>query len=116
MSMSNVSMKFQKAKIGALFYESPNQFAESRILKFLGIEENVLRDVRGRWLPAVKFEVVSANDDGTDGNVFYVDADDRYGHFPPLSKTNADKIIARVEYLRTELAKYETLYDDIRGL
>lgn len=98
--MSNISSKFQNAKVGAYFYESVDgRNKEPRLLLFKGLTHGAGVAYRDEAI----FEVV-----GT-GERLFVDADDRYGYYPPLSGNNLMKMKRRQRDLRAELARYDHL-------
>ena len=65
----SISTKFQNVQPGDLFYESPKEYYCPRVLEFIELSNT-----------EVEFKVVST------GETFKVDADDRYGKYPVLTK------------------------------
>ena len=100
----NISSKFKKAKRGQYFYETLSSTSqEPRLLRFMGLTHCA----KVAYRDEVIFEVV-----GTLERII-VDADDRYGRYPPLSGPNLVKIRNQRNQLADDLAKYDFLLHQI---
>lgn len=98
-----ISAKFKKAKKGDMFYESPNAYDEPRVWRFVRLTAPISTFKE----PYVVFESLDGRE------TFSISADDRYGHFPPLTVGNANKILKRLDDLHAELKTYQCLRKQI---
>lgn len=108
----SISTKFTNAKPGAYFYESlaaRNQ--EPKLLKFMCTRIGTLEKYGKVFenIAVVDFVEVST------GKLLVVDADDRYGYYPPLSGRNFLKIRRLRNKLSDDLAKYDFLLSQINA-
>lgn len=104
--MRSISSKFLKANKGDLFYESPTRNAAPRLLEF----RRIFYDNTSEHVEFIDL----SNSTKEKKFSFLVDADDRYGHFPPLTSTNLRKIQARYDNLAQELSVYSHLLRQIQ--